>query len=29
MASLKAWDTFGRGWANRIAGQLEYAAEDN
>jgi len=29
MASLTAWQTFGRGWANRIAGDLEYAAEDN
>lgn len=29
MARLSAWQTFGKGWANRIAGQLEYAAEDN
>jgi lysozyme family protein len=29
MASLSVWPTFGRGWANRIAGQLEYAAQDN
>jgi len=29
MASLKAWDTFGRGWARRIARDLMYAAEDN
>ena len=29
MASLSAWSTFGRGWANRIAQQLEYAAQDN
>lgn len=29
MASLSTWDRFGRGWARRIAGQLNYAAEDN
>ena len=29
MASLSVWPTFSRGWAIRIAGQLEYAAEDN
>jgi lysozyme family protein len=29
MASLKAWDTFGRGWARRIATNLRYAAVDN
>ncbi len=26
---LKTWPTFGAGWVNRAAGQLEYAAEDN
>lgn len=29
MASLSVWPTFSRGWASRIAGQLEYAAVDN
>jgi lysozyme family protein len=29
MAALSVWPTFSRGWANRIAGQLDYAAEDN
>ena len=29
MTSLSVWDRFGRGWARRIAGQLNYAAEDN
>jgi lysozyme family protein len=29
MASLTTWQTFGKGWANRIAEQLDYAAEDN
>lgn len=28
MASLTTWATFGRGWANRIAGQLEFGAKD-
>lgn len=28
MAKLKAWDTFGRGWANRIADNLLYSATD-
>lgn len=27
--SLSTWPVFGRGWANRVAGQLDYAAEDN
>ena len=29
MTSLTTWPTFGKGWANRIAEQLDYAAEDN
>ena len=29
MAKLKAFDAFGRGWAARIALNLNYAAEDN
>ena len=29
MASLAAWPTFGRGWASRVAAQLDYAAEDH
>lgn len=29
MSKLKAFDTFGRGWAARIAHNLLYAAEDN
>lgn len=29
MTSLSTWDRFGRGWARRIAGQLNYASEDN
>jgi lysozyme family protein len=28
-ASLSTWPTFGKGWANRAASQLEYATEDN
>jgi lysozyme family protein len=28
-ASLSTWPTFGKGWANRAAKQLEYASEDN
>jgi lysozyme family protein len=28
MTQLKAWDTFGKGWANRIADNLVYSAED-
>ena len=27
--SLSTWKTFGRGWTRRVAGQLDYAAEDN
>jgi len=27
--ALKTWPTFGKGWANRAATQLEYASEDN
>lgn len=26
---LSTWDTFGRGWANRVAENLRYAAQDN
>lgn len=26
---LTTWETYGKGWANRAATQLEYAAEDN
>lgn len=29
MTSLSTWADFGRGWARRIAGNLNYAAEDN
>lgn len=25
---LTTWATFGKGWANRVAGQLEYGAQD-
>jgi lysozyme family protein len=28
MASLGTWPTFGKGWANRIAGNLDYSAKD-
>lgn len=27
--ALNTWPTFGKGWANRAAKQLEYASEDN
>lgn len=27
--SLSTWGTYGKGWANRVAGNLDYAAEDN
>lgn len=27
--SLSTWPSFGRGWANRAAASLEYAAQDN
>ena len=27
--SLSTWATFGKGWANRVAADLEYAAGDN
>jgi lysozyme family protein len=27
--SLSTWPTFGKGWANRAADNLDYAAEDN
>ena len=27
--SLSTWPTFGKGWANRVAGNLDYAAQDN
>jgi len=27
--ALSIWPSFGKGWANRAASQLEYAAEDN
>jgi lysozyme family protein len=27
--ALSTWTTFGKGWANRAAKQLEYASEDN
>ena len=27
--SLKNWPRYGSGWANRVAGNLDYAAEDN
>ena len=26
--SLSTWLTYGKGWTNRVAGQLDYAAED-
>jgi lysozyme family protein len=29
MTRLKGWDTFGRGWARRIAANLRYGAEDS
>lgn len=29
MTSLSGWDTFGRGWARRIAGNLLFATQDN
>lgn len=29
MTRLKNWPNHGAGWANRVAGQLDYAAEDN
>lgn len=27
--SLSTWATYGKGWTRRVAGQLEYAAQDN
>lgn len=27
--ALSTWPAFGKGWARRVAGQLNYAAEDN
>ncbi len=27
--SLKLWPTYGKGWTNRVAGNLDFAAEDN
>lgn len=27
--SLSTWATFGKGWTNRVAAQLDYAAQDN
>lgn len=27
--ALSTWPTFGKGWARRVAGQLNYSAEDN
>jgi len=27
--SLSTWPNFGKGWTNRVAGQLEYGAEDS
>lgn len=27
--NLSTWSTFGRGWARRVAGNLQYAAEDS
>lgn len=27
--SLSTWPTYGKGWANRVASQLDYAAADN
>lgn len=29
MTSLSTWPTFGKGWARRVASDLNYAAEDN
>ncbi|MFA6204442.1 MAG: glycosyl hydrolase 108 family protein [Gallionella sp.] len=29
MTRLKAWETFGRGWARRIAANLRFGAEDS
>lgn len=29
MAGLSAWQTFGRGWARRIASNLDYGADDS
>jgi lysozyme family protein len=26
--SLSTWPTYGKGWTNRVAGNLDYAAED-
>lgn len=27
--SLSLWPTYGKGWSNRVAGNLDYAAQDN
>jgi len=27
--SLSTWPTYGKGWTNRVAGDLDYAAQDN
>lgn len=27
--SLSTWPTYGKGWTNRVAAQLDYAAQDN
>jgi lysozyme family protein len=27
--SLSTWPTYGKGWTNRVAGNLDYASEDN
>ena len=27
--NLRIWQTFGKGWARRIAGNLRWAAKDN
>ncbi len=27
--ALSTWPTYGKGWANRVAGNLDYAAQDN
>ena len=27
--ALSTWPTYGKGWTRRVAGQLEYAAQDN
>ena len=27
--SLSTWPSYGKGWTNRVAGQLDYAAQDN